>query len=283
MWQWLRTLFQVFKVTFANFRKDRSPRLAAALAYYTIFSLAPTLIIAMAMVSLFIDENHAQTQVVKETGEMMGQETADLVSLMLRSAPVWDGNWVGASVTIGAMLFGASSLFAQLQDALNTIWGVQQPPINGIVAMAQRRLFAFLMLLLIGLMLLLSLFVDAALSIFDDWIQTQFPQYYLLFDTANTLLFFALLVLLFGLLYKILPNVQLRWRDIWLGAFVAAILFNLGRWVISLYIAHGATLDAFGAAGALVVLLIWIYFSAQFFLFGAEFAQVYGNHRKGPT
>jgi membrane protein len=290
MRQWFKRLFLVFKETFVRFGEDKVPYQAAALAYYMIFSLAPTLIIAITLVSLFVDQNHAQAQVISEAEQIMGQEAGELVSQMLTNSPNptdsedenSTGNLIGALISVGALLFGASNVFAQLQDALNTIWGIEQKPRNGILNMLRKRVFAFFMLLIIGFMLLVSLIVNTVLNVFSDWIQVRIPESFIFVDIGNELIFFLLLVLLFGLLYKILPDVKIRWHDIWAGTILTAVLFNLGRWLISLYVGSSALIGLFGTASAIIVVLVWIYYSAQIFLFGAEFAQVYARHRGRP-
>lgn len=273
-------VMQIFRESIVQFQRDRVPRLSAALAYYTIFSLAPILIITIELVSLFIDQSQAQAEVVEQVWNVMGQDAAEFVAELLNRPPTDHTNWVSAVFTLGAFLYGASNVFSELQDSLNAIWGVEKEEQgNGILTIVRKRGFTFLVLLLIGGLLLLAVLADAVLSIFNGWIQSELPDSYGQIAYGQRLVFFGLLLLLFGLLYKTLPDISIRWHDVWVGALVAAILFSLGRWAIGLFVSTSATLDAFGAAGTVLAILIWIYFSAQFFFFGAEFAQAYANQQ----
>lgn len=279
---WFKRTSGLFVEAYQNFQQDRASLLAAALAYYTLFSLAPMLIILLALASVFVDQNHAQIQVIAQTQELMGEDAAALVAQLLRNPVATGNNQVAAVISIAALIYGATNVFAQLQSALNTVWGINRPPKAGFMFMLRLRAFSFVTLLLVGAFLILALIGIALLSLVDDWIQVRLPELYALINIAHTLAFFVIAALLFAMLYKALPDAAIRWIDTWVGAMVASILFNLGRWGIGLYIANSSTDDAFGAAGAVVVILVWIYFSAQFFLFGAEFARVYGRSQGHP-
>lgn len=266
----LKIIWELLKETFQAWQADRASRLAAALAYYGIFSLAPLLIIAISVAGIFFGEEAAQDQMAAQLEGTIGKESAQFIQAVISNASRSASGLSFASI-IGfvLLLFGASGLFNELQGVLNTVWNVS-PPSAGIVALIKRRLQLFIMVLGIGVLLLSSLFASVAISIIGRFINLgNFLQ------TINLLVFLGIVILLFAVIYKFLPDVEIAWRDVWVGATVTALLFSLGRWLISLYLAYGNVGSAFGAAGALVVLLIWIYYSAQIYLFGAEFTKIY--------
>lgn len=274
-----KIIWMLFRSTFQSWITDDAQRLAAALAYYTVFSLAPILIIVIGLTSIYFGSYRAQQQIVLQVQALVGIEGAMLVEDMVESALNERTGLRATLIGLVTLLAGASGVFAQLQGALNQVWGVRPNPQKGLLVVLRARFLSFAMILAVGFLLLVSLILSAWLSVLFELISYYFPDAQVLLRVVNFVFTFAAVTALFALIYKVLPDVQIRWRDVWLGAAGTALLFGLGKYVIGLYLGNTAIVSSFGPAGALVVILIWIYYSAQIFLFGAEFIQVYANWR----
>ncbi|HXW01096.1 MAG TPA: YihY/virulence factor BrkB family protein [Anaerolineae bacterium] len=272
-----KTIWTLLKETFSEWSEDKASRLAAALAYYTVFALAPLLIIVIAVAGLVFGQEAARGELVTQIQGLVGQEGAQLIETMIESASKPTSGIIATTIAIATILFGASGLFGQLQDALNTIWEVPPKPERGILGMVKDRFLSFTMVLGIGFLLLVSLIISAALSALDPYLTDLLPGSIYLIKILNLVISFGLITLLFALIYKILPDVEIAWSDVWIGAAVTSLLFNLGKFVIGVYLGNSSAGSAYGAAGSLVVLLLWVYYSAQILLFGAEFTQVYAK------
>jgi membrane protein len=274
-------IINLFKKTFQEWRDDAAPRLAASLAYYTTFSLAPLLILIIAIAGLVGGQQAAQNQTMAEVQSLLGTEGRQFVQGMIESA---SRPTTGVTATvIGAvtLLFGALGVFGELQNSLNTIWEVKPKPaknlLDGIKRFVIKRLLSFTMVLGIGFLLLASLVVSAMLSALGQYIGTRLPLADFWLQLLNFLISFLVITLLFGMIFKFLPEIKIAWKDVWLGAAVTSALFTLGKFLIGLYLGRSRVGTTFGAAGSLAILLIWIYYSAQILFFGAEFTQVYAN------
>jgi membrane protein len=274
-----KKLFSLLREASQHWMLDHAPRLAAALSYYAIFSLAPALILITGFLGLIVDQNAVEIEVYYQIQKTVGADAATFVEQLLINATNWENSWVATGLGVATLLFGASGAFAELQGALNTIWGVRVKPKQGVISFLRTRLFSFIMLLIVGFMLLLSLVIDTWLVLIDKWLSQMLPELHLLFNVGNAVVSFAVIMLLFALLYKIVPDVKIRWHDIWVGAAVTAGLFNLGKWIIGLYLGNTTIARTFGAAGALVALLIWVNYSCQIILFGGEFIKVFATRR----
>ena len=270
-------LWEVVKQAGMEFMEDKAPRLGAALAYYTIFALAPTLVIIIGVVGLFYQGQHdvAESEVTKQVGSLVGEKGGEAVAEMVKSASHTGSGVIGTILGIIMLLVGTTGLFGELQDALNTIWEVQPKPGRGIWGIIRDRFLSFTMVLGIAFLLLVSLAVSAALSALAG-LFGEFGASYLGL-AINAVVSLAVITGLFAMIYKFLPDVKIAWRDVWFGAIVTAVLFVVGKFLIGLYVGYSGIADAYGAAGSLAVLLIWLYYSAQIFLFGAELTQVYAN------
>ncbi len=271
------SIIPLLKETFAEWAEDKVSRLAAALAYFTIFSIAPLLIIAISVAAIFFGEEAAQGQIVGQIQGLMGQEGASAIESMIANANQMEGGVISTIIGIVILLFGASGVFGQLQDALNTIWEVAPKPGQGIATFIRSRFLSFSMVLVIAFLLLVSLVVSAAIVGVSSYVTDVMPATGALWEGINVIVSFAVITLLFALIYRVLPDVEIAWGDVWIGAAVTALLFTIGRTLIGLYLGNAAVGSAYGAAGSLVVLLIWIFYSAQILLFGAEFTQVYAR------
>jgi membrane protein len=275
-------LINILKLTYQGWKEDKASRLSAALAYYTVFSLAPLLIIVIAITGLFWQRDVVQSQVMNQIEGLVGPQGEEFVSSLLSSANKPAQGIIATIVGIITLLFGALGVFNELHNALNTIWEVKEEETKGFLASVKKvifsRLLSFTMILGIGFLLLVSLVVSAGLSAVQETIGNAIPISEILLQLANLVISIGVITVLFALIYKYLPDAEIAWRDVWLGAFVTAIFFSLGKMLIGLYLGNSAVASSFGAAGSLALLLIWIYYSAQILFFGAEFTQVYANN-----
>jgi membrane protein len=273
---------KLLKLTYQGWKEDKASRLSAALAYYTIFSLAPMLLIIIAVTGFFFGQTEVvQSQVMNQIEGLVGAEGREFVSNLLTSASNPAKGIVATIVGIITLLFGALGVFNELHNALNTIWEVKEEETKGFIESIKKvifsRLLSFSMILGIGFLLLVSLVISAGLSAVQETIGNAIPVSEILLQILNLVISIGVITVLFALIFKFLPDAEIAWRDVWLGAFVTAVLFSLGKFLIGIYLGNSSVTSSFGAAGSLVLLLLWIYYSAQILLFGAEFTQVYAN------
>jgi membrane protein len=272
-----QTAFELLKQTFSEWQEDKASRLAAALAYYTDFSIVPLLLIAIAIAGFFFGDEAARGQVVDQAQGLFGQEGAATLETAIENANKPTTGLLATIIGIGAMILGATGFFGELKGSLNTIWEVEPKPGGGVWAMIKDRFLSFTMVLGIGFLLLTSLVLSAALSGLSGFFEAAMPGSSLLAQAVNFVVSFGVITLLFAMIYKILPDVIIAWRDVWLGAAITALLFTIGKWAIGIYLGHASLGSTYGAAGSLLVVLAWVYYSAQILFFGAEFTQVYAN------
>jgi len=274
---WGKRPMRLFKKTFHEFGEDKAMRLAAALAYYTILSIAPLLLITVTIAALFFGRADAQAQIVAQLQRFMGQNAAQAIRQMLAHESVSGGSTFALIAGFAALLFGATGVFVQLKDALNTAWNVPEGQVaGGIKGFLTTRLLGFGMVLGIGFLLLVSLVIDAAISAAAN------PAMGLgggsgIWQGLQLIVSFLVITLLFAMMFKFLPDTNIEWHDVWFGAAFTSLLFVAGKYLLALYLGHSAVGSSYGAAGSLVVLLVWIYWSSAIFLFGAEFTQVYAR------
>lgn len=257
---------------------DYVPSMGAALAYYTLFSLAPLLLIVISVAGLIFGEDAARGEIEGQLRSLMGERGARAVQDLLISV---DKPAEGAAATLlGVVLLfvGATTVFGELQDSLDRIWRVPaRPQTSGWFALVRARLLSFGMILAIGFLLVVSLVISAALATLGRWFDPIFGGWSELAAATNAIGGFLLLAAMFALIYKVMPRVDVEWKDVWIGAMFTALLFTLGKSLIGLYIGRSGVTSGFGAAGSMVVILLWVYYSAQIFLIGAEFTWVYAN------
>jgi membrane protein len=274
---------RLIKGTFAEWKEDNVPVLAAALAYYTVFSLAPLLLIAIAIAGAVFGEEAARGELVRQIQGLVGKEGAEAVQAMIQNASKPNnGGAIATIIGVILLLFGASGVFGQLQSALNTIWEVKPKPGQGIRSFLVSRFLSFAMVLVIGFLLLVSLVLSSVLAAVSHFFDNLMPGLPILGQVINFLISFGVITVLFASIYKFLPDVEIPWKNLWVGAAVTAVLFNLGKLAIGLYLGNSSVGSAYGAAGSLVVVLIWVFYSAQILLIGAEFTQVYSKYRGKP-
>jgi membrane protein len=272
-----KTALSLTKASAKAWSEDKASRLAAALSYYTIFSIAPLLVLAIAVAGIVFGREAASHQLFGEIRGLVGDQGAQAIQTMVQSVNQKGGSVLATIIGIATLLLGASGAFGQLQDALNTIWQVQPKPGQGIMGFLRTRFLSFSMVLVIGFMLLVTLVVSAALAAVSHYLEGILPIPAPVLQLINFAISFGVTALLFTLIYKVLPDVTVRWRDVWIGGMVTAFLFSIGRYLIGLYLGRGSVSSAYGAAGSLVILLLWIYYSAQILFFGAEFTKVFAN------
>ncbi|MEO6409821.1 MAG: YihY/virulence factor BrkB family protein [Burkholderiaceae bacterium] len=259
---------------------DYAPSMGAAIAYYTMFSLAPLLLIAIAVAALVFGQEVASGEVLSQLRGLMGEQGAQVVQAMLESASKPEQGVMATVVGLLLLVVGATTVFGELQDSLDRIWRAPAREGSGLWKLLRSRMLSFGMILGIGFLLIVSLVMSAALSAIGKWMGPMFGGWEVVAQAVNFVISFAMVSVMFALIYKIMPRVKIDWRDVWTGAIVTALLFTIGKFAIGLYIGKSGVASAFGAAGSLAVLLIWIYYSAQIFLLGAEFTWAYA-HRLG--
>jgi membrane protein len=274
----VKTGFNLIKESFQEWQKDGALDLGAALAFYTIFSLAPLLLVALAVAGLLWDRGQIQGQLIAQIQGLVGPQGAQAVQMMLANAGRHGSGVLATVIGVVTILFGATGVFVQLQTALNRVWNVEAKPGLGIWSFVKTRLISFGMVLGVGFLLLVSLIVSTAVSAIGKWAAGLLPGSETLMQALTFAVSFALITFLFALMYKYLPDVEIGWRDVWIGAVVTALLFTLGKFLIGLYLGKSSVASTYGAAGSLVVLLLWIYYSSQILFLGAEFTQVYATH-----
>ena len=271
-------IFSILKKTASDWLEDQAPTLGAALAYYTVFSLAPLLIIAIAIAGLVLGQEAAQGQIFNQLRGLLGEESGKAMQEMVQSASAKPASGVAATlIGIVTLLFGASGVFGQLQTSLNTIWEVQPKPGRGIWGILRDRILSFGFILVVGFLLLVSLLLTAGVALVAEWFGGMFPGMEILTQIVNFVLSLVIITLLFAMIFKFLPDAKIAWHDVWIGAFITALLFTIGKLALGLYLGKSGVESSYGAAGSLIVLLLWVYYSSQILFFGAEFTQVYAN------
>lgn len=271
-------VWRLAKQVATSWLDDYVPSMGAALAYYTMFSLAPLLLIVISVAGLVFGQEAARGEIQAQLSALMGDNGAAAVEDLLASVGKPSEGAAGTLLGVVLLLVGATTVFGELQDSLDRIWRVPAPHrASGWLSLVRARLLSFGMIMAIGFLLMVSLVVSAALSTLGRLWQPGSGSWVALADTINSLGSFALVASMFALMYKVMPRVRVMWRDVWVGALFTAILFSAGKSLIGLYIGRSGVTSAFGAAGSLVVVLLWVYYSAQIFLLGAEFTWVYAN------
>ncbi len=265
----------LFRDAAYGWMKDNAPRLSAALAYYSIFSLAPLLIIVIFVSGRILGEAGVGGRIASQIGYVAGDRAAGAVRALLPGVTRSYGSASAALIGLALLLFGASSAFSELKDAMNTIWGVAIKPGRPVLTMVRARAISFTMVLATGLLLLASLAVSTALAACGASVQRLLPLPGLAWQWADLALSVVIVTLLFGVIYKVVPNVMLRWRDVWPGAATSGILFTLSKFAIGLYLGTSSVASYYGAAGSVIVILLWVYFSACILFFGAELTKAY--------
>ena len=272
----LRSTVSLLKETVTRWTEDKASSLAAALAYYALFSLAPLVLIAVAVAGLVFGQRAAEGELYSQLAGLMGESGARAVEHLVASMNHRrSGGIVATVVGVATLLFGASKVFGQLQDSMNTIWRAERRTGGGIVGFLRARLFSFGMVLGIGFLLLASLVLSTVLELAGEHLRAIIPVGVAGGQALDAVLSLVLISLLFALIYKLLPDTPVAWRDVWPGALVTALLFTIGKFAIGFYLRKAGVASSYGAAGSVIILLLWIYYSAMILYLGAEFTHVY--------
>ena len=283
MWQGLEwvpaaDMWSLVRATFNDWYEDRAQRMGAALAYYTIFALTPGLVIVMALAGLLLGPG-AERQIVEQIRDLIGAQGAKAVEATIDSARTASPGTSQVFLALGTLVVGLWGVFGELQDSLNTIWGVTPKPGRRVRDIVKERFWSFAMVVGTGFLLLVSLVVTAWLTAVGTYLGYLLPAPAWALEALNSLISLVVITGAFALIFKLLPDVRIAWRDVWLGAAVTSVLFTSGKFLIGLYLGKSAVASAYGAAGSLVIIVIWVYYSAQILLLGAEFTKVWTKRR----
>jgi membrane protein len=274
----MKRVIELLKNTASQWSDDKAPQLGAALAYYTVFSLAPLMLLLMSVFSLWVDKNHVQDTIKDQVAQFAGGSAATVVGDIVETTAKKKSRGIIATVAgVVIALFGASGVFGQLQDSLNTIWGVKAKPGQGVMGYLKARFISFAMVGGVCFMLLVSLTVTVAIKGMSDTLNHAMPGATVVSVILSILANLVVITALFAMIFKFLPDAKIAWNDVWIGAALTTVLFIAGKWALGLYLGSGSAGSAYGAVGSLITTLVWVYYSAQIMLFGAEFTQVYAN------
>lgn len=273
-----KRLFHLFVKAGKAWADDFAPSMGAAISYYTVFSLAPLLIIVIAMAGAVFGREAVQGLIVSQLSGLIGPQGASMVQGVVASASDPAKGLVAGLISLFVLIVGATTVFAELQSALDRIWHIPQDrKPKGIVAILRARVLSFGLILGLVFLLIVSLAVSTAVAAFGSWASGMLPASEALLQAINVVVSLGIATVLFAMIYKLMPSTHIAWRDVWVGAFTTAVLFEVGKLLISLYIGKSGMTETFAAAGSLVVLLVWVYYAAQIFLLGAEFTKVYAD------
>ncbi len=270
---------QILKDTINGFMNDRAMKLSASLSYYTIFSLAPLLLLLISLAGAFFGREAIQGEIFGQINGLLGNEAAAQIQEIIKNMEL--SGKTTTAVVIGAvtLLIGATSVFAEIQDSINMIWKVKAKPKRGWLKLIKDRLLSSSLIVGLGFLLIVSLIVNGAVLALNEMLQSYFPDVtIILFEILNVIISFVVITVLFGVIFKVLPDAKIAWKDVRMGAFFTACLFMLGRFLIGLYIETTSTGSAYGAAGSIIVILVWVYYTAAILYIGAEFTRVYAEY-----
>ncbi len=278
--QVFKKLWSIIKDSFSEFFNDNVLKLSAALAYYTIFSLPSMLIVVIGLCSLFFGREAVQGKIFSQIGGFIGPDAAMQVQEILQKTTLHHDNFAATIIGLVTLLLAATGMFGEIQDSINSIWGLKAKPKKGLIKMLLNRLMSFSMVIVLGFILLVSLILNTLLEGFLHRLERYFSEdiinYLFILDYGVMII---VTTILFAAILKVLPDAKILWKDVWVGAFVTTLLFLLGKFLIGFYLKHNASISAYGAAGSMILILLWVYYSAIILYFGAEFTQVYVRYK----
>jgi membrane protein len=276
--KFFRKAWEILKQTVLNFFQDDSFSYASSIAFYTIFSLPAILIISLSIGATFYERDVVQEELVNQVSRLIGEKSAEDIEKILMNAAVDSTGTIAKIFGIATLIFSATTVFISLQTSLNKIWGIKPKPQRGVVKYLLDRLMSLAMVISIGFLLLVSLVIDTVLMIIQNGLLKIMAGWTLYFVTALNIIFsLGLITLIFAMLFKALPDAKIKWRDVWVGSIITTAFFTLGKYLIGFYLGNSSLNSAYGAAGSLVIILIWVYYSTIIFLFGAELTSVYAE------
>lgn len=273
----MQTIWSVIKETASDWQDDKAATLAAALAYYTLLSIAPLIVLAVAFAGLVFDEEAARGQISEQLGAVVGTQASEAIEAIAKNASAPEAGVLSTVIGIAVLLFGASGVFGELQTSLNTIWEVEPKPGRGLLGLIKDRFFSFTMVLGVAFLLLVSMILSAGIASFGTLVQARLPGGEALWAVINFAISLGIITLLFALIYKVIPDAKIHWHDVWIGAFATATMFSIGKLLVGLYLGKSTFVSSYGAAGSVVALVVWVYYSSQIVFLGAEFTQVYAR------
>ncbi len=271
-------LWLLIKDSFLEFIDDKGIKLSAALAYYTIFSIPPLLIIITYIAGYFYGQEAFSGEIFGQLKGLLGAESALNIQEAIQNTVIDKNSWWATTISIIALLFGATGVFVEIQDSINMIWGLKAKPKKGLIKLVLNRLISFSMILSIGFILLVSLVINTVIDIFNQQLQARFPDVaYYTFYVINIILILIVITVMFGVIFKVLPDARIKWKSVYWGSLFTAILFLLGKLAIGYYLGASDIGSTYGAAGSVIVILVWVYYSSIILFYGAEFTQVYAQ------
>lgn len=272
-----KAVWRLLKTAATAWMSDNAPRLGAALSFYTVFAISPLFVIAIYVASLWASQDSVRMELFGQLAALVGERGASTIENALVASFPKDQGVLATGLAISTLLVTSTGLFVELQGALNTVFGVESKSGSGIGSFVKDRLLSFAMIVGIGFLLLVSLIVSATLAAFGKYLTGLVPGMDVVWMIVNALISFGVITLLFAMIFKILPDVHIAWRDVWIGAAITALLFTGGKFLLGMYLGKNTAVSAYGAAGSLVLILLWVYYSAQILFFGAEITQAYAN------
>lgn len=272
-----KAIFNLLKVSISAWSEDKCPRLGAALSFYTVFAMPPLFMIAIFIAGLVFDPSAVQTHMFSEVGGLIGKKSAEAIQAAMAAQYQTNKGLLASAIAIVTLIVTATGMFIELQDALNTIWRVEAKPGHGILGFIRIRLLSFAMVVGIGFLLMVSLIVSAAVAALTKYIGGLLPGIGIISQIGSNVVSFVVITVLFAMIFKVLPDVKVAWRDVWIGGAVTSLLFTGGKFLLGWYLGRSTTISAYGAAGSLVLILLWVYYSAQILFFGAEVTKVYAK------
>lgn len=273
----LKALFSLFKETFDEWNADNAPRLAAALSYYTIFSIAPFLIVVIAIAGAAFGQEAVQGSLDEQIQGVIGREGADMIQELVVNSRKPADNIIATVIGVATLLMGAGGVFGQLKGALNEVWDVVPQPGGSILNTIKERFLSFSMVLGVGFLLMVSLTLSTIITLVQHYVTGLLPGTEFVLQVVNFVVSFGIITVLFAMMFKVLPDAEVQWHDVWIGAAVTALLFTIGKTALGIYLGNSGVASSYGAAGSLILILLWIFYSSQILLFGAEFTQVYAR------
>ncbi|MEO6667943.1 MAG: YihY/virulence factor BrkB family protein [Ferruginibacter sp.] len=271
-----KNIFGLLKETFQGFSNDKIPKLSGSLAYSTIFSLAPLLVVVISLCGIFLGKEAVQGRIYSVLEGFIGKDSASQLQEIIKHASIGNADTIAAIIGGITLLVGSTAVFMEIQDSINTIWGLKAKPKRGFLKMLTNRLLSFSVIVGLGFLLLVSLSVTGIVEAIGSRLEAAFPEIAVVFFyIINVILMLAISTLIFAVIFKVLPDAKIRWKDVFAGALITAILFLVGKFGISFYIAKSKVGSTYGAAGSLVILLVWVYYSSIILYLGAEFTKVY--------
>ncbi|MBK7570030.1 MAG: YihY/virulence factor BrkB family protein [Bacteroidetes bacterium] len=276
--KYVKNIWEVIVATFKGFRQDKVLKLSASLAYYTVFALPALALVLISVTGIFFGEDAMSGIIYKELHELIGKNAATQIQEAIKNTHLAGTSYAGTILGVITLLLSATGIFGEIQDSINRIWGLQAKPKRGIIKLLLNRIMSFSLILSLGFAMLVSLIINGILAALKEKLQAEFPglnvNLLLLVDYAIQLI---TITYLFAIIFKILPDAKIKWRDVTIGALVTTLLFLVGKSLLAYFIARNASIEAYGAAGSIILILLWAYYSSAILYLGAEFTQVYAK------